>query len=231
MQFCTEMPELGSWDPDKLTSDLESLLTNAGYSWLQWQEHANISNPRSEFDGLQSVDMNLTANSKICRNLDEMLWKYSGLAQYDIPVTDNDMHEIIPSLHNTYLGSMLDSIRAKLGPIRARLHNRVDRTGLYWHTDRHRSQSYHLALWGNPGHVLLWSEDYFDWSMGFNSKLSHQDFKIHAKYIPTNGMFYQLRTNAYLHAVANVGVGWREKGLTSRCHVNICPVDPSLSRL
>jgi hypothetical protein len=230
--FILHKPELGTWDLQKIIEDASQLFETKATSWSIWQETARVHSPDSEFHDKDLNDCNLTYGPHIGVNPREILWKYSGIARHDIPVTDNDMYVILPDLKGTYLGDLLAHVGDVLGvPIRARLQNRIKEKGLYWHMDRNRSPVYHLALWTNPGWFTVWSRDYFDWQTGFDPRHADRKYSMHAEYIPSDGSFYMLRTDTHMHGVAGIGVGWRERGLASRCHLSICPVDPSRSRL
>jgi hypothetical protein len=235
IEFIKKRSDLGQWDPNLILNDIQGLFLHYNTSWLVWQNASQIACPGSEFNGSIVEDCNLTYAPHLDVNHPNLLWQYSGLGsglgQYGLKVTDNDMYELIPFLHGTYLGGIIQNFQEIFGPVRARIQMRSVNRGLYWHADPQRREAYHMALWTNPGHMMVWSEDYWNWQTGFDPKLAKKDMRIHAKYVPLDGCMYEMRTDLFLHGVASIGIGWRAKGLTSRGHLSICPVDPNKSQL
>lgn len=228
MAFIEIKSELKKWDVNRINRDLENLLTSNGFDWDLWVRDAIV-----KCDGRADekwIDMNLTSHPELCPNLYERLWRYSGrrFAESN-EVDDCDLYVLHPELENTYTSVMIKYFQNVFGPIRVRLHNKVHKDGLYWHTDKHALIRYHLALWTNPGAFIVWTDKKLQWEPTFDPKQSKEDFNINAKFIPMNGQVYSLETGKLVHGVCNIGVGWQQDSAEqSRCHLTFWPVNPRI---
>ncbi len=131
---------------------------------------------------------------------------------------------VLPELKGSYTESVIKSLTDKFGPIRVRLHNRARLKGLYWHRDYH-AHRYHLVLWTNPGHFLVWTDKKMTFRPTYNINDCFTSFDINAKFLPIDGSIYELATDKYVHGVCNIGVGFEPNDLIqSRCHFTFWPI-------
>lgn len=181
-------------------------------------------------------DINLTTNLELFTTLDQQLFGNSGRRGRIVDgkgveepaLTDNQLCELIPEFKGTVIEALHDYAKMKLGgPVRMRCQNRtVDGVsqGLYWHKDDPVENRYHIPLWTNPGHVLLFTDRNFKWKAGFDKEEAMQAMDFTGHYIPPDGRVYEIFTKNYMHAVASVGVGWYQpRREQTRCHLSLWP--------
>ncbi len=224
--FVQKFENFGKWDPAKVIADLRMLIESAGANWNLWHDKAVFNLPGYE-EYKDNGDINLTSNVHLCENLPERLLRHSGrIYKEKREINDGDLCYILPELEGTYTGNMLKEFQKKLGPIRVRLHNRATRYGLYWHRDGHAKLRYHLVLWTNPGHFLVWTDKPLQYEPGFSKEDCLEEFDIQGKFIPANGHIYGLTTQK-THAVCSIAVGYKQIDIVSRCHLTFWPVKPN----
>lgn len=226
MDFVRLADELGNWNISLIIDDVQELLQSNGYDWMKWKQEAIIKNNAiCEYD---CVDLNLTSNFRLCTTLHDRLLKYSGRRfAEDANIDDGHLYQMLPELDYTYTGSLIKHVQKKLGPVRVRLHNRINRIGLYWHIDKHATTRYHLALWTHPGAFVVWTNTELQWNPTYDPIQCKSPFDIHAKFIPSDGNIYALQTGQFIHGVCNIGVGWKEPAkFQSRCHLTFWPITP-----
>lgn len=184
-------------------------------------------------------DMNITTNTDIWSEVDEHLFCGSGrrgnlpknkainIENCSTPkITDDMLAQLAPVFRGTILEDLHKSMENKFGvPIRIRCQNRPvgsnTGAGLYWHKDNPVENRYHIPVWTNQGHILLFSEKNFKWEAGFDKEEAKEPMDVVGHYVPADGRVYEFFTKDYMHAVASVGVGWyQDRGLQTRCHLS-----------
>jgi hypothetical protein len=138
---------------------------------------------------------------------------------------DTELSELAPIFRGTILEDLHKYMQEKFQhPIRIRCQNRGvngSHQGLYWHKDDPVENRYHIPLWTNPGHILIFSEKPFKWEVGFDPEEAKQAMTFVGHYIPADGQIYEMFTKDYMHAVASVGVGWYQpRWQQTRCHLS-----------
>jgi hypothetical protein len=230
MAFIEMKPDLQQWDVDRIVIEIKSLLETNGLSWETWSQKAIV---RCDWQSDAFwPEMNLTTSLILSKSsMYEKLFRYCARRfSESTSIDDNDLYIMHSELNGTYTGELISYLQNVFGPIRVRLHNRVDKVGLYWHKDAHAPIRYHLALWTNPGSFLVWTDEKLKWSPTFDPEQSKKDFKIHAQFIPQDGQIYAIETGKLVHGVANIGVGWQQRSEEqSRCHLTFWPVKPKES--
>jgi hypothetical protein len=224
--FVQEFKNLGKWDNLQVIEDVKKLITSTGADWDTWQTKNLVTLP--EYNKYNYCgDINLTSNNTLCPTVEDRIWKYSGrIFKEDREIDDGDLHTLLPELEGTYTGNMISEFKKKFGPVRVRLHNRANKEGLYWHRDGHADLRYHLVLWTNPGHFLVWTDKHLQYEPSFSEDDCREEFDIQGKFLPANGSIYGLTTQK-THGVVNIGVGYNPHiGLQTRCHLTFWPVDP-----
>ncbi len=223
--FVQKFTNLGKWDHQQVVKDVRSLIESTGADWKQWYDKALVTASGYE-EYNYCGDLNLTSNVNLCPNLQDRLWRHSGrIYKESKEINDGDLCDLIPELENTYTGNMIKTFKERFGPIRVRLHNRSIREGLYWHRDGHAKLRYHLVLWTNPGHFLVWTDKRLQYEPSFSEEDCKEEFDVQGKFIPANGTIYGLTTQK-THAVVSIGVGY-QTGILSRCHLTFWPVKPN----
>ena len=232
--FIQQVDEMGHWDVNQLIDDIRTLYQTTGCDWDQWKKINKISNGSFVNSILHDSQgyLNLTYNPGLTTSLEERLWSFSGRKNQERnDVADGDLHTLQPELKGTYIEKLFNKFNEVLGPVRMRLHNKANRYGLYWHRDMFDERSsyrYHLPLWTNPGHFLVWSTSNFKWMNGYDPKECESDIPINAQFMPVSGYVSKVATGLYTHGVSSIDVGWNGgKQLQSRCHIIVIPIKPS----
>ena len=222
--FITVRDDLGVWDVNRIINDLKNLLTSNGYDWEEWKGLGKIVK-NGVLSPTLGLDLNLTSNVDLCPTIDDRLWKYSGRYYSEAKIEHRQLSYIIPEIEGTYLSAMIRKMQEAHGRIRVRLHNRTSRAGLYWHIDKNSDNRYHLALWTNPGHFLVWTDQFKSWDDGFDPEECKKPMKFNAEFIPADGKIRLLETHNIMHGVANIGVGYKQPDREqSRCHLTFWKV-------
>jgi hypothetical protein len=135
------------------------------------------------------------------------------------------MCELVPAFKGTVIEELHNYMQGKFNaPIRIRCQNRTvsgTSQGLYWHKDDPVENRFHIPLWTNPGHMLVFTEQNFKWKLGFDKEEAMQPMDFVAHYLPADGRVYEVFTKDYMHSVASVGVGWvQPREEQTRCHLS-----------
>lgn len=222
-----------NFDHWKKTNELKTLDGKWADSRLHWNPDA--VNPERVTNG----DMNITTNLEMFRTTAGRLFAGSG-RRGNIPkeqkltvesaskprVSDSELSELSPIFKNTIIEGIHNTMQDHFGcKIRIRCQNRTvngtSSTGLYWHNDDPVENRFHIPVWTNPGHVLIFSEKPFQWKVGFDAEEAKKPMDFIAHYVPADGQVYEMFTKDYMHAVGSVGVGWyQDRGLQTRCHLS-----------
>lgn len=184
-------------------------------------------------------DMNITTNLELFDDTARQLFASSGrrgnvpkdqkptIANSSRPrITDDQLAQLVPAFHGTIFERLHKFMEDHFGTaIRIRCQNRPvggrPGAGLYWHRDNPVENRFHVPIWTNPGHVLLFSNRVFKWEAGFDPEEARQPMDFVGHYVPADGQVYEFFTRDYMHAVASVGVGWyQDRGLQTRCHLS-----------
>lgn len=220
--FITLREDLGTWNINLITEEIQQLLVSNGYKWEEWKLEGKVVK-NGELYPQYGVDLNLTSNNDLCTTPHDRLWKYSGRYK-EGGIKHAELATIIPEITGTYTASMIKTFQEKLGNIRVRLHNRVNSVGLYWHIDKNSENRFHLPLWTSPGHFLVWTDQFSQWFPTFDPEDCKKSMKFNAEFIPADGNIRLLATHDMMHGVVNIGVGWKEPHLQSRCHLTFWKV-------
>lgn len=221
-----------NFDHWKRTNEIITLNGSQPSRSLNW-------NPDQETQKITNGDMNITTDTSMYSRVDEQLFAGSGrrgnlpkdkkptIANSSVPkVTDDKLSTLSPIFKNTILEELHTFIENKWRTkVRIRCQNRpvgsLPGAGLYWHKDNPVENRFHIPLWTNPGHVLLFSERNFKWEAGFDAQEAASPMDFVGHYVPADGRVYEFFTKDYMHAVASVGVGWyQDRGLQTRCHLS-----------
>lgn len=178
-------------------------------------------------------DINLTTNVDAFEGLDQRLFGgtgrrgriVDGKGTANPAMPDKELSTLIPEFKGTIIEEFHNYMQEKFNsPIRMRCQNRtVNGTsqGLYWHKDDPVENRFHVPLWTNPGHVLLFTDKSFKWEAGFDPAEATEPMDFVGHYIPADGRVYEMFTKNYMHAVASVGVGWYQpRWKQTRCHLS-----------
>jgi len=232
--FLQKVDNLGQWDIPKVINDIRNLFQLSGCNWDTWQRNNKLTHGQFVDSKLHDNQgyLNLTYNPGLSNSIEDRLWSFSGRKfQERNDVADGDLHTLQPELAGTYIEELFKKLTQELGPVRLRLHNKADQKGLYWHRDEWDDVSqyrYHLTLWTNPGHFIVWTKDEFTWQYGFDPRETKKDIKINAEYMPVNGNIFQMATGVYLHGVSSIAIGWNASHqMQSRCHLVAIPMVPN----
>jgi hypothetical protein len=217
----------------KRTNELVTVANVWASKNLNW--NPDIDKPEKITNG----DMNITTNLQEFTTTAEHLFAGSGrrgnLPKDKKPTIENSsrpkmsdeyLSELAPIFRGTILEDMHKHMQDTFGcHIRIRCQNRPvgagHGAGLYWHKDNPVENRFHIPVWTNPGHVLLFSERQFKWEVGFDPAECAQPMDFVGHYVPADGRVYEFFTKDYMHAVASVGVGWyQDRGLQTRCHLS-----------
>lgn len=235
--FIEKIDSIGNWDTSILINDLKNLVTATGSDWDSWSKHNIITatkystDPLTDGRGSSGGNINLTCNLGVSKTLEDRLWAFSGRKfQQSIDINHGDLHTLNPALHGTYMEQLYKKLVEVLGPIYMRIHNK-HKVGLYWHRDVSLYEPglyrYHIVLWTNPGHFLVYTPDELQWEKGVQPDQNSKNYQIYAQYLPVTGDCYRLATGYYVHGVSSIGVGWaRNDEITSRCHIVVIPINP-----
>ena len=179
-------------------------------------------------------DVNLTTNTTVFTTLDQQLFGGTGRRGRivdgkgtDQPaMLDTELAELIPEFKNTVIERLHKTMQDKFGAdIRMRCQNRTVAgtfQGLYWHNDDPVENRFHIPLWTNPGHVLMFSDQHFKWRAGFDPVGAQRPMDFVGHYIPADGRVYEIFTKHYMHGVASMGVGWYQpRTEQTRCHLSL----------
>lgn len=246
-KFYTIRDDLKSWDVNQINLELEKAITASGINFQHWKgtvevkDHSGSWSPaRLHHDGstanpirITNGDVNITTNLQEFVELPDRLFAGSGRrgrvvdgVLTHIPrITDDRMSELNPFFKGTIIEELHEFMKAKFqAPIRIRCQNRTvsgTSQGLYWHKDDPVENRFHIPLWTNPGHLLLFTDINFKWEKGFDKEEAMKPMDVVGHYIPPDGRIYEIFTKDYMHAVASVGVGWYQpKEEQTRCHLS-----------
>jgi hypothetical protein len=235
--FIEKFDNVGNWNVEQLITDLKNLVTAADCDWNEWHRYNKITNTKFSNDplhqGEKSGNINLTCNLNASKRLDERLWNFSGRRfQESMNIDHADLHTLNPELRGTYTEELYKKLVEQLGPVYVRIHNKAD-FGLYWHRDINYRYNpgnfrYHIPLWTNPGHFLVWTPDDMPWEKGVEPIHKTTTYQILAQYLPSTGDCYKLATGYYVHGVSAIGIGHASTTeVTSRCHIVVVPIKPN----
>jgi hypothetical protein len=224
-----------NFDHWRRTNELLTLSTG------QWADSKLNWNSKPA-DKITNGDMNITTNLSVYTTSAEQLFAGSGRRGRDLPkggsipmpinemfvpaIKDRHLAELSPLFKGTILEDMHKFTQDYFGcEVRIRCQNRTvtgfGGSGLYWHNDNPVENRYHIPVWTNPGHVLIFSEKSFKWKEGFDPAEATEPMDFVGHYLPADGRVYELFTKHYMHSVGSVGVGWiQDKGLQTRCHLS-----------
>lgn len=246
MKFYTVRDELKSWDVNQIATEMSAAMLAADLQFPVWKgttelrsiaggeigahlHYDPLTPPKVVFNG----DMNITTDIEVYTTLRDRLFAGSGkrvryeagneIAEPALP--DHRLSTLNPIFQGTVLEELHNYLVSQFNhPIRIRCQNRTVAgisKGLYWHKDYPVENRFHIPLWTNPGHVLLFSERDFEWRAGFDNQESLVPMDFVGHYVPPDGRVYEFETRNYMHAVASVGVGWRQpRWQQTRCHLS-----------
>ena len=235
--FIEKFTAVGNWDSNKLVNDLKNLVSATTCDWDEWSRFNKITATKFSNDPLHqgegSGNINLTCNLGVSKTLEEQLWNFSGRRYIEtITIDHSDLHTLNPILHGTYIEELYKKLVEELGPIYMRIHNK-SQIGLYWHKDISYGYTpgnfrYHIPLWTNPGHFIVWTPDEMPWQKGVQKEHKTTPYDINAVYLPAAGDCYKLATGYYVHGVSAIGIGYANTTeIKSRCHIVIVPIRPN----
>lgn len=246
-------PQLGKWDPLKISQAMQDAMTASKLDFSHWKktneliktDNSSVS-PRLHWNPdaisprlITNGDMNITTNLDMYTVSEEHLFAGSG-RRGNIPkdkpltieaaskpkVSDADLCTLAPVFNGTILEDIHKMMQDYFGcNIRIRCQNRTvtgdSSRGLYWHDDDPVENRFHIPIWTNPGHVLIFSEKTFKWKAGFDPEEAKHPMDFVGHYVPADGQVYEFFTKNYMHAVGSVGVGWyQDRKLQTRCHLS-----------
>lgn len=221
------------FDHWKKTTEIKTAHGNWADSRLHWNQNAE------NLEKIINGDMNITTNLTMYKSTAGQLFGGSG-RRGNLPknvkptvensskpkIADSELSELSPVFKDTVLEEIHNMMQDHFGcKIRIRCQNRTvngtSSTGLYWHNDDPVENRFHIPIWTNPGHVLIFSEKMFQWKVGFSPEEAKLPMDFVAHYIPADGQVYEMFTKEYMHAVGSVGVGWyQDRGMQTRCHLS-----------
>lgn len=239
--------ELNRWDSKTLESELKTAITKSGLDFEHWKGITELKNldgswadQTLHFDQraqsparIINGDVNITTNLTEYTTDRARLFAGSGRRGSvvngkltSIPrIPDRELSELNPVFKGTLFEDLHNFMQDYFQhPIRIRCQNRtVNGTSqsLYWHKDYPVENRYHIPIWTNPGHVLLFSNKDFAWKERFDPVEAMQPMDFVGHYIPPDGRVYELFTKDYMHAVGSVGIGWTQpRTEQTRCHLS-----------
>jgi hypothetical protein len=240
--------DLSQWDVNKITEVVRDRVFLAGIRFDHWRRTVELKKLGTEDwcdaslhhdynavnpSRITNGDINLTTNLARFTELDQQLFGgtgrrgrvVDGVGVEEPAMTDDQLAELVPRFKGTIVEELHNYMQDKFqAPIRIRCQNRtVNGTsqGLYWHKDDPVENRFHIPLWTNPGHVLLFSARNFKWKAGFDQEEAQQPMDFVGHYIPADGRVYEIFTKDYMHSVASVGVGWYQpREEQTRCHLS-----------
>lgn len=178
-------------------------------------------------------DINLTTNPDVFTALDQQLFGGTGRRGRIVDgkgtaspaMPDCELATLVPAFKGTIIEEFHNFMQERFNsPIRMRCQNRTVNgvsQGLYWHKDDPVENRFHMPLWTNPGHVLLFTDKDFKWEAGFDPEEAKQPMDFVGHYVPADGRIYEMFTKDHMHAVASVGVGWYQpRWQQTRCHLS-----------
>lgn len=241
-------PDLGTWDVHEISRTLQSAVEAANINFLHWKGTAELlmidksptpvklhHNPTAAMMPMKITngDINLTTNLTHFTSIGDQLFCGSGKRsniisgkEAGVPfLPDRELSTLIPFFEGTIVEDLHKKMIERFqSPIRIRCQNRTVwgvSQGLYWHKDDPVENRYHIPLWTNPGHLLLFTERNFKWKAGFDPVESMEPMTVTGHYLPADGRVYEVFTKDYMHAVASVGVGWAQpRTEQTRCHLS-----------
>lgn len=246
-KFYTIRDDLKLWDVNQINIELEKAINAADVNFKHWKGTVELKNhsgawaPKTlhyDTNALNSIrtvngDVNITTNLEEYTELPARLFSGSGKRGRVVDgvmvssprMTDDKLSELNPFFKGTIIEELHEFMKAKFqAPIRIRCQNRtVNGTaqGLYWHKDNPVENRFHIPLWTNPGHLLLFTDVNFKWDKGFDKEEAMKPMDVVGHYIPPDGRIYEIFTKDYMHAVASVGVGWYQaREEQTRCHLS-----------
>lgn len=239
--------ELGSWDVKEISQAMRVVMESCDFDFGLWRATNELKTKAGEWVGkhlhhdqnapdpikITNGDMNLTTNLDEFQDTASQLFAGSGRRgrivdgkpTYKPPLQDRDLATLIPAFKNTIIERLHKQMEAYFQhPIRIRCQNRGVNgihQGLYWHHDDPVENRFHIPLWTNPGHILIFSEKKFKWEKGFDPEEAKEPMDFVGHYLPADGRIYEMFTKDYMHAVASVGVGWYQpRWQQTRCHLS-----------
>lgn len=240
--------DLGQWPIDEINSTLRSAVRKANIRFKLWRETVELKylgteqwcdislhyDPTAEnVRRITNGDINLTTNTELFTELDQQLFGSTGrrgrvvdgVPTAEPALTDSQLCELVPEFKGTVIEQLHNYVQEQFQhPVRMRCQNRtVNGTsqGLYWHKDDPVENRFHIPLWTNPGHILLFTDQDFKWELGFDPKEITKPMDFVGHYIPADGRVYEMFTKDYMHAVGSPGIGWYQpREQQTRCHLS-----------
>lgn len=239
--------ELGTWIVDDIITAMRLAMETSNLDFDYWRGsnilktlsgnkadgHLHYDQNAKNIQYVSNGDMNITTNLEEFGDTASRLFAGSGKrghitndeVSYAPPIPDCELATLNPIFKNTALEKLHKYLEDHFQhPIRIRCQNRGVNgihQGLYWHHDDPVENRYHIPLWTNPGHVLIFSEKKFKWEKEFDPEEAKEPMNFVGHYIPADGRVYELFTKDYMHAVASVGIGWYQpRWQQTRCHLS-----------
>jgi hypothetical protein len=248
-KFYQVRQDLGQWPVSEIIETIRNRVFRAGIRFDHWRGTVELKKLNTELWADTSLhhdqtavnptritngDINLTTNTSMFSTLDQQLFGGTGRRGRIVDgqgieepaMLDTELAELVPAFKNTVLERLHKTMQDKFGAdIRMRCQNRTvsgTSQGLYWHKDDPVENRFHIPLWTNPGHILLFTDKDFKWKAGFDSEEAQEPMDFVGHYIPADGQVYEVFTRDYMHAVASVGVGWYQaRAEQTRCHLSL----------
>jgi hypothetical protein len=239
--------ELKRWDVTEISNSIKNVMDSIDLDFGLWKgtmelkkldgsiasTHLNHDQTLKNITKVTNGDMNITTNVDEYQDTASQLFAGSGrrgrlvdgAATYQPKIKDRDLATLVPAFKGTILESLHKYMEDFFQhPIRIRCQNRGVNgmhQGLYWHKDNPVENRYHMPIWTNPGHILIFSPKEFKWEAGFDPLEATEPMNFVGHYVPADGRVYEMFTKDYMHAVASVGVGWYQpRWQQTRCHLS-----------
>lgn len=239
--------ELGQWDVNEIAQAMRKAMESCDLDFGYWRgtnelrtpagaqasRHLHHDQKAQDPRKISNGDMNITTNLNEYVDTASQLFAGSGRRgrvvngepTHNPELQDKDLSTLVPAFKGTIVERLHKQMEDHFQhPIRIRCQNRGVNgmhQGLYWHHDDPVENRFHIPLWTNPGHVLLFSEKNFKWKAGFDPEEAKQPMDFVGHYVPADGRIYEFFTKDYMHAVASVGVGWYQpRWQQTRCHLS-----------
>lgn len=246
-KFYSIREDFNRWDVDLINAELEKAMATAGINFKHWKGTVELKDSKGQWTHkslhhnssavsparITNGDVNITTNTSMFTELDQQLFGgtgrrgrvVDGVGVEEPAMTDNQLAELNPIFKGTILEELHEFAKEKFqAPVRIRCQNRTvsgTSQGLYWHKDDPVENRFHIPLWTNPGHLLLFTEQNFKWKAGFDTAEAMRPLDVVGHYIPADGQVYEIYTKDFMHAVASVGVGWYQpREEQTRCHLS-----------
>jgi hypothetical protein len=228
--------ELGRWDIDTIIKDIRTVVYQADIRFDYWRATNELKRYVNGKPTEEWCDSNLHYNNDVSGavvngdlNLTTDLSQSMTLGQRLFDKTwGQGCTDLIPEFRGTVVEQLYDYAKLKFNrPVRIRCQNRTVGGvfhNVYWHKTATKQNINHIPLWTNPGHILLFSPNNFQWHQGFDNIDAKEPMDFVGHYIPASGKAYELYTGQYMHSVAALGVGsLQPRHLQTRCHLILWP--------